>query len=52
MGAMFLDEAARTIHVLVAVNRLDPPATHDLARGYARAETPAGAGSAPDRSDG
>ena len=42
MGAMFLDEAARTIHVLVAANRLDPPATHDLARGYARAgaETP------------
>ena len=42
IGAMFLDEAARTIHVLVAADRLDPPATHDLARAYARAdaETP------------
>ena len=42
MGAMFLDEAARTMHALVAADRVDPPATHDLARAYARAdeETP------------
>ena len=42
IGAMFLDEAARTIHVLVAADRLDPPVTHDLARVFARAgaETP------------
>ena len=42
IGAMFLDEAARTIHVLVAADCLDPPATHDLAGVFARAgaETP------------
>ena len=42
IGAMFLDQAARTIHLLVAADRLDSPATHDLARVYARAgaETP------------
>ena len=37
IGAMFLDEAARTIHLLVAAYRLDPPVTHDLARVFARA---------------
>ena len=37
IGAMFLDEAARTIHALVAAGGLDPPATHDLVRAYASA---------------
>ena len=37
IGARFLDEAARTVRLVVASDRLDPPATHDLARAYARA---------------
>ena len=54
MGAMFLDEAARTMHALVAADRLDPPATHDLARGLCprRRGNAAGAGPVPDRADG
>ena len=37
LGARFLDEAARTIRLLAGTDRLDAPATHDLARAYARA---------------
>ena len=37
LGALFLDEAARTIRLLAGTDRLDAPATHDLARAYARA---------------
>ena len=37
IGARFLDEAARTMRLPVVSDRLDPPATHDLARAYARA---------------
>ena len=37
LGALFLDEAARTIRLLARTDRLDAPATHDLARAYARA---------------
>ena len=42
LGARFLDEAARTIRLLAGSDRLDAPATHDLARAYARtgAEAP------------
>ena len=36
-GARFLDEAARTMRLQVVSDRLDPPATHDLARAYAQA---------------
>ncbi len=37
IGARFLDEAERTIRLLAGTDRLDAPATHDLARAYARA---------------
>ena len=37
IGAMFLDEAATSIQALVADDGLDSPATHGLARAYARA---------------
>ena len=37
LGARFLDEAERTIRLLTGTGRLDAPATHDLARAYARA---------------
>ena len=37
LGARFLDEAERTIRLLAGTDRLDAPATHDLARAYARA---------------
>ena len=37
LGTRFLDEAARTIRLLAGTDRLDAPATHDLARAYARA---------------
>ena len=42
LGARFLGEAARTIRLLAGTDRLDAPATHDLARAYARvgAEAP------------
>ena len=41
LGAQFLDEAARTIRLLAGTDRLDAPATHDLARAYARASAEA-----------
>ena len=37
IGARFLDEAERTIRLLAGTDRLDAPASHDLARAYARA---------------
>ena len=37
LEARFLDEAARTIRLLAGTDRLDAPATHNLARAYARA---------------
>ena len=37
IGARFLDEAARAMRLPAVTDRLDPPATHDLARAYARA---------------